>query len=122
MKKSLIVFAALAVIIAFAVPGVFAATTPQQQEIDAIQKQMIELRKQLVDQYVAAGQITKEQADLMKQRLDAAPQTSGELQRGFGRGMGRGGCGQAGPGVAGGCGGPGSCGVQTEVAPSNTNL
>ncbi|MHB1654499.1 MAG: YckD family protein [Desulfitobacteriaceae bacterium] len=54
---------------------VYAAMTDQQKaELDALNKQIVELQKQIVDKYSEAGQITKDQADNLKANMDAAEQ------------------------------------------------
>ena len=102
MKKKVFIAAAAAALLAVAIP-VFAAaadglTQEQAKKINALQQQMLELRMQMVDEYQAAGQITKEQAATMKNniqnRLDYLEKNpDATIGSGMGRGMGRGFCG-----------------------------
>jgi len=95
MKRKLIIGLVAVLTLAFAVPTAFAAITDQQkQEIDALYKQMFELRKQIIQKYVDGGEITKEQGDTLKKNIDKAYEYRKKNGTGFGPG-------------AGGCGGPG---------------
>lgn len=119
MKKIVLFIVTIAAIVAFAVPAAFAATTtPQQEKTDAIYQEMLELRKQLIDEYVASGQITAEQGELMKERMAAMHENRGDFQkRNFRRGGGCGGFG-VGAGFAGGYG-PGACVIDSNVSTSS---
>lgn len=92
MKKKIftgLITVALAAVLA--VPAFAAISDSQKKEINDIYGQIAELRKQVVDKYVDAGEITKEEAQAIKENIDQAA----VYQEGLG--------GFAGPGV--GCGG-----------------
>ncbi len=93
MKKKFIMGLVAVLVLAVAVPAAYAAITDKQkQEIDGIYKQMFELRKQVVDKYVEAGELTKEQGDTMKKNMNEAYKNRQENGTGI---------------APGGCGGPG---------------
>ncbi|GAB4244229.1 MAG: hypothetical protein Kow00129_03680 [Thermoleophilia bacterium] len=90
---------------------------------DELVQAIMEGRTELLDQAVAAGRITQEQADLMLQQMEERirERTSEESFGPYGGGRGGfgggpGGCGGpgAGPGLGGGLGG--GCGAQTGAA------
>lgn len=92
MKKKILiglVTAALAAVLA--VPAFAAISDTQKNDINGLYGQIAELRKQIVDKYVDAGEITNEQAQAIKENIDQAAKYQEEAG-GF-----------AGPGV--GCGG-----------------
>jgi len=98
MNKKILAGVLALFILVFAAPAAFAAITDaQQKEINDLNKQIFELRKQVIDKYAAAGEITKEQADLAKKRIDDMAKYRAENGAAFGPGA----CG--GPGF-GGCG------------------
>jgi hypothetical protein len=69
--KKFIVLSVIAVML-LAIP-VFADDQKQDQvnqDLSSLFNQMHELRQQIIDKYVAGGQITQQQADLMKERMD----------------------------------------------------
>ncbi|MGI6286326.1 hypothetical protein MHOCP_17740 [Moorella humiferrea] len=71
MKKIALI---LAVVLTLGVltPVAFAAVSDQQKaEIESLYQQIIALRQQIIDKYVESGQLTKEQGDLIKQRIQA---------------------------------------------------
>lgn len=74
MKKVVVLTLAVILLLGLAAPAFAAITPDQQKQIDSIWQQIQELRKQLIDVYVDAGQLTKEQGDLAKKNLDAAEQ------------------------------------------------
>lgn len=149
MQRRFIVVLAALLILALAVPAVAATVgnagnpaanadnpavnplTPEQaREIAGIHKQMLELRKQMVDKFVEYGRLTPEQGRQIKERINARQQYieenpgaylpgnrpyygqymgrgGKEPRGGFGGGMGMG----AGRGFGGGMGpGLGPCG------------
>ena len=123
MRKSILLFIAVAAVVAFTIPGAFATTTsPQQENIDAIYVEMFELRKKLLASYVASGQISEEQATAMLERMEYATEKRGQSQkRGFIKGFG-GGCGFEGRSGAAGvsCGGPDGCNLGSDFeTPTN---
>ncbi|MHB8172217.1 MAG: DUF2680 domain-containing protein [Thermincolia bacterium] len=96
MKKKFIMGLVAVLVLAVAVPAAYAAISDKQkQEIEGIYKQMFDLRKQVIDKYVEAGELTKEQGDAMKKNMDEAAKYRQEK----GTGIGSGGCG--GPGMMG---------------------
>lgn len=72
MSKVLIAALVVALVAAVAAPVLAATLTPEQNnELVQIQRQIAELRKQMVDKLLQYGQITSEQAEQMKARIDA---------------------------------------------------
>ena len=123
MKKKLLIALTAILVLAFAVPAFAALTDVQKQEILDLHKQVIDLRKQMIDKYVDSGEISADQGQVIKDRIDQAEkyrQENGVLPgAGFRNGAGNGygaGC----SGFGGGCGGPrrGGFGAQGY----NTNL
>lgn len=82
MQKKLIVALAAILVLALAIPALAATSNPpanpltpeQASEITAIHKQMLELRKQMVDKFVEYGRLTPEQGQQIKERIDARQQ------------------------------------------------
>ncbi|KJR46939.1 hypothetical protein UF75_2688 [Desulfosporosinus sp. I2] len=75
MKRRLsIIFASLVILTMVAVPTYAAITDQQKTEINALNKQMAETQKQIVDKYAEAGEISKAQADATKANIDASEQ------------------------------------------------
>ncbi|MDT3699821.1 MAG: YckD family protein [Thermincola sp.] len=111
MKNNIIIGALCAVLLmALAIPAFAAATDAQKKEIADIFSQMAELRKQMLDKYVDAGVITKEQAELGKKNIDQAVKNRAENPDLIGPGYGCGGAGIGGGAEIGGgygCGGGG---------------
>lgn len=84
MKKKLTVALVIMLALALAVPALAATPAPEQnqekarpaltpeqsQEIATLHQQMLELRKQLIDKYVAYGCLTVEQGQQIKARLE----------------------------------------------------
>jgi hypothetical protein len=102
VKRKIIIAVATVLVLAVMAPAAFAALTDKQQdEVNKIYKQMDELRKQLIQVYVDAGQLTPEQGKQLQER-----QVGPGNGPGFGRGAGRG-FGGFGPGFGGG--GCGNC-------------
>lgn len=101
MTKKIAFILTLVFLLVLAVPVVFAAVTGDQKaEIDALYQQIVELRKQIIDKYVEGGEISKEQGELLKQRIEQAEQ----FRRNNNLGPWH--CGSLGPGgMMGGCGG-----------------
>lgn len=106
MKKVIIAIVAL-LLVALVVPAAYAAVNAdKQKEINALNKQILELRKQTIDKYAESGQINSDQAKVAKDRINQAEKNIDQNNGQFTPGLGRGACG--GPGF-GGCGGPGAC-------------
>lgn len=74
MKRKLLVFLSLVFTLAMAMPVYAAITDQQKAEIDALNKQIIEAQKQIVDKYTEAGEISRAQADAAKANIDATAQ------------------------------------------------
>jgi len=126
MKRKLLIALTVILVIAFAVPAfadLAGLTDKQKQEINGLNSQIVELRKQMVDKYVDAGQITADQSKAIKDRMDQVEKYRQDNNILPGSGFGRGncggfggGCGMGGRGGAGAWGGPGASGT------ANTNL
>jgi competence protein ComGC len=103
MAKKLLIVLAAVLIVALAVPALAAtnsAVTPNQaggsanpaltqdqaREITAIHKQITELRKQMVDKYVKYGQLTSEQGQQIKERINSREQYFEQNPGAFGQG------------------------------------
>lgn len=72
MKRKLLVVLSMIFILAFVAAPVYAAITDQQKaEIDALNKQIAEIQKQIVDKYAEAGELSQAQADAEKGQIDA---------------------------------------------------
>lgn len=109
MSKKVLIAIAVVVLMALAVPTAFAAISDKQKdEIKTIYKQMFSLRKQMVDKYVEAGEITKAEGDAWKARIDTAEKNREANGYAPGPGNGRGGRGGCGNMGTGGCGGAGA--------------
>lgn len=110
MKKVVALLVLAGLLVAFAAPSAFAAlTNEQQKQLDSIYQQMNDLQKQMVQKYLDAGVITKDQATYMLDGIDLRNQY--RSQYGYGWGPGRwGGGGMMGGygfrGMMGGFGGP----------------
>ncbi|AGA68639.1 Protein of unknown function (DUF2680) [Desulfitobacterium dichloroeliminans LMG P-21439] len=116
MKKRLITIIASLSILAFAAAPTYAAITDQQKtEIEALNQQILELQKRIVDKYAEAGEITLDQADVTKANIDIYEQNRQQYTQqygtnaptqdygwGYGRGY-YGGWGSNGGGYYGGC-------------------
>ena len=94
-KKTVSIILASLLIFALITPAALAAITDEQQKaIDDIRFKMFEYRNQLIDLYVDAGLITKEEAALMKERnlekLEWQKENNTYLRPGMGGGFGRG--------------------------------
>lgn len=99
MKRKIIIAVAAVLVLAVMAPAAFAALTDKQQdEVNKIYQQMNELRKQLIQVYVDAGQLTPEQGKQLQEQ-----QVGPGNGPGFGRGAGRG-FGGFGPGQKKRCG------------------
>ena len=107
-KKIILLGVVVLLLVAVAVPAAYAdITSSQQKSINDIYNKIAENQKQLIQQYVDAGQITPQQADLAKQRIDLMNQyrTNPTVTSNvYGPGLG---CWGGGPGY---CGSPGFCG------------
>lgn len=116
MTKKIMIGLSVLLVLVFAVPAfgaITGLTDSQKQDLNDMQKKIVELRKQMVDKYAESGQLTADQAKTIKENIDKAEQNrekSGILPgAGLGRGgNGFGGCG-LGRGAGNGCGG-GGCG------------
>ncbi|MCL4515305.1 MAG: YckD family protein [Firmicutes bacterium] len=113
MKKRFAIAVVVALVLALAVPAVFAAVnTPQQlsasqqQELKGLYTQMYDLEKQMIQKRVEFGWITKQQGDWMIQNLEARKEylQKNGFDGAYGPGYGPG----AGPGI--GCPGHGGFG------------
>ncbi|GAW91800.1 YckD family protein [Calderihabitans maritimus] len=98
MKKIAVVLLVLILASALVAPAALAAITDQQkQDILQLFQQIVELRKQIVDKYVEAGELTPEQGEFIKDRIDnmAEFRIQNGILPGYGRGFGPGpwGCG-----------------------------
>lgn len=113
MKKNLLVVLTVVLLFVLGVPA-FAALTDltdaQKTKIQGLEKQVTELRKQIVDEYAKAGQLTSDQAQTIKDNMDKAQKYREDNGITGGPGMGRG-RGRCGGGVNGGFGG--GCGWGT---------
>lgn len=130
MKKKLVTLVLGAAVVLAAAPSAFAAlTNTQQAEVDKLEAEIANLRKQVVQKYVDSGQITSEQGKAIQQRIDTAVKngtTNGSVYGMPGFGGGRGGCGGPGAGAGmfggfgGGCGGGANAGsAPATPAPQN---
>lgn len=127
MKRKLLIALTAILVFAFAVPAfanLAGLTDKQKQEINGLNSQIVDLRKQMVDKYVDAGQITTDQGKAIKDRMEQAEKYRQDNNILPGAGFGRGncggfggGCGMGGRGGAGAFGGPGAWG-----GTANTNL
>lgn len=111
MKKVFTGIVAVLLVAALAIPA-FAAnlSDSQKDQINNLYDQMANLRKQLVQKYVDAGEITKDEAAQIEKNIDNATkyQKENSGQPGYGAGYGCGGYG--GYGMMGGYGGYGMMG------------
>ena len=110
MKKKLILILTFVLLVAFALPTAFAAMTDKQKaEVEDLTTQMHNLRKRVIQKYVEAGELTKDEAKQIEERMDqnfetkkaegfSAPGTGGGRRCGGGAGFG-GGCGGGGFGA-----------------------
>lgn len=110
MKKNMLVALTVILIFVLGVPA-FAAlkdlTDAQKTKIQGLERQSIELRKQIIDEYAKAGQLTADEVKTIKENMDKAQKYREEngIVGGPGMGRGRGRCGGGGCGVNGGFGG-----------------
>lgn len=81
MKRKLLVVLSLIFTLALAVPVYAAITDQQKAEIDALNKQITEAQKQIVDKYAEAGELSKAQADAAKADIDASAQYRQQYSR-----------------------------------------
>ena len=115
-KKFITIFASLCVLALAAVPTYAAVTDQQKTEIDALNQEIVELQRQIVDKYAEAGEITQDQADATKGNIDVYEKNRRQYSeqygsngpaQGYGWGYGRGYCGgwgsNGGGGYYGGC-------------------
>lgn len=72
MRRFAIIALVVLLLGALAVPALAAAGV--DDEIAALEQQIRDLQKQLIDKYVAAGRMTPEQGQFAKDRLDAVSQ------------------------------------------------
>lgn len=103
MAKKLLIVLALVLIVSLGVPALAAtnsAVTPSQaggsvnpaltqdqaREVTAIHKQIMELRKQMVNKYVEYGQLTSEQGQQIKERINSREQYFEQNPGAFGPG------------------------------------
>lgn len=102
MKKVAVLVVAVFVL-AMALPA-FAASQENSKLADLF-NQLFAIRKQIVDEYVQQGQLTDQQGDYIKQRIDFMQKYRQEVGDSYGPGYG-----MMGPGGYGMMGGPGFCG------------
>lgn len=112
-KKILTGLVTVAFAAVLAVPAFAAISETQKNEVNDLYGQIAELRKQIVDTYVDAGEITKEQAQTIKENIDQAAEYQEEVGGFAGPGAGCGG-GSAG-GTYGMMGGNGMMGAGTNL-------
>lgn len=75
MNKKYLLLVLAVLLITSIVPAAYAnISNSQQKAIQDINNRISENEKQLIQEYVNAGQITKEQGELMKKRIDQASQ------------------------------------------------
>ena len=121
MKKLLIGFVATLLVAALAVPA-FAATLSDNQkgQINDLYDQIANLRKQIVQKYVDAGVLTKDQGDQAIKNIDNTTkyQKDNSDNPGYGPGYG---CGGGGFGMMGGYGGRGMMRGFYNSGNNNTN-
>ncbi len=87
MKKMVVFLVLVGLIMALAVPSVFAASTnDQQKELGQIQQQMIDLEKKMIQKQLDAGIITQVQAELMLQDLELRSQNQSQFNNNWGAG------------------------------------
>lgn len=84
MSKRIIIILAALLVFALALPA--AANNTPDDELQALFEKLLEIKKQIIDRYVAAGQLTPEQGEYMKDRMDATYQF--RAKNGFGPGFG----------------------------------
>ncbi|MHB1421056.1 MAG: DUF2680 domain-containing protein [Bacillota bacterium] len=88
MSKKLIVVLVTLLLLAIAVPSAYAAINDQQKsDLQSLYKKMTDIRKQMIDTYVAGGQITPDQGKNMKDNLDNAQKNIDENGISPGSGM-----------------------------------
>ena len=127
MKKNLLIVLTVVLIFVLGVPA-FAAlkdlTDAQKTKIQGLERQSIELRKQIIDEYAKAGQLTTDEAKTIKDNMDKAQKYREEkgIIGGPGMGGGRGRCGGGGCGMNGGFGGGCGAGFNNNAANTQTNL
>ena len=129
MKKWLIGLLIVGVVAAFLVPA-FGATTAKltpdkQKEVEQLAQQILDSRTQIIDKYLEAGVITKEDADSAKGSLKKIFEK--QKEQGFipGPQVGSGGCGGSGAGYAPGMMGGNGTGYapgNSQYAPQNNNI
>ena len=83
-KKFILILASVFILAMVAVPTYAAVTDQQKTEIDALNKKIAELQKQIVDKYAEAGEITKAQADSTKANIDLSEQYRQQYAQKFG--------------------------------------
>ncbi len=112
MTKRMVVLLVALLVVAIAVPAYAAITDEQQKAITDLFKQKVNLQKQIIQKYVDAGVITKEQGKLMQDRMDLMLQAQLTNPNGFvpGACLSGGSCGGFGGGMMGGFKGRGMMG------------
>lgn len=109
MKKKLIAALVVVLVLALAVPAMAATvsqslTTDQAKQINSLQQQMLNLRKQMVDKMVEFGRLTPDQGQQIKANINTRQkyleQNPGQTCPGFGPGF-CGGYGMRGYGIRG---------------------
>jgi len=125
VKKKIVIGLAVLLLVAFFVPTALAAEEGIDQELADLYQQLVNIRKQILDKYVALGFITPEQGNFLKERLDLNYkywQQNPNAGYGYGYGCGMMGFGPAGYGPMMGYGmmGYGQMGWRGGFAPTLT--
>ncbi len=96
MKKLFTGMVTAALVAALAVPAFAGISDTQKKEISDLYSKIGELRKEIVQKYVDAGEITKEQGTALKENIDRATEYQEENSGNAGPGLGCGGYGMMG--------------------------
>lgn len=97
MKKKLLVFLVTVALLSLVVPNAFATISEnQKKELDGLYQQVFELRKQVIQKYVEAGELSSEKGNALIKELEKELENS--RKQGF-KPI------EPNAGVGGGCGG-----------------
>ncbi|MBS4021187.1 MAG: DUF2680 domain-containing protein [Dethiobacter sp.] len=105
MKKGLIVFLVVSLVLAVAVPVVLALTDSQKAELEALYEQEYEIKLQILDKQEESGLVNPEDAQSLRARLSQMWEVRKErmAEGNYSFGIGRGDChGAGGAGIRGG--------------------